>query len=295
MKIETQLQEWAKTPTRDNDKSSSTYATIKKVLESRFGDDVDIFLQGSYANSTNIKKDSDVDIVLRHKNVYFSDISALSESEKFIYNSSTVSATYSFDQFKKDVAECLEGAYPSHVERKNKCIKIHKKISNRVNVDVVPCFSHKRYSDHKTVIAEGIEFIKDEKNDRVKSFPKQHKENGENKNTESNQNYKAVVRILKNIKRELVENNELDEKLINSFMIEALCWNVNKQYYIGETWIEVVNKVMCKIYEDMENVEAHSKYAEISDLFYLLHLERTEIKIADIKVFLEAAYKTINK
>ena len=45
MKTETQIQEWANAPTRDNDKSASTYATIKKVLESRFGNNVDIFLR----------------------------------------------------------------------------------------------------------------------------------------------------------------------------------------------------------------------------------------------------------
>lgn len=41
-----------------------------------------IYLQGSYANSTNIKEDSDVDIVVECNSIFLSDTSALSETNK---------------------------------------------------------------------------------------------------------------------------------------------------------------------------------------------------------------------
>ena len=78
-RTEYELGLWATPPSRDNNKSATTYAIIKPILEKKFGSSVNIFLQGSYANSTNINKDSDIDIVICYQNSYFSDISALKE------------------------------------------------------------------------------------------------------------------------------------------------------------------------------------------------------------------------
>lgn len=39
--------------------------------------DEDVFLQGSYANSTNIYEDSDIDVVVLHKKSFHKDMSSL--------------------------------------------------------------------------------------------------------------------------------------------------------------------------------------------------------------------------
>ena len=65
--------------------SSSTYATIKNVLESATapyaGKDYKVFLQGSYGNDTNVYSESDVDIVIRLDSSFESDLTQLEPAE----------------------------------------------------------------------------------------------------------------------------------------------------------------------------------------------------------------------
>ena len=66
--------------------SSNTYNTIKNVLETSTtpyaSKNFKVFLQGSYGNDTNIYAESDVDIVIRLDDCFFSDLDTLSEEEK---------------------------------------------------------------------------------------------------------------------------------------------------------------------------------------------------------------------
>src|SRR3546814_5371695 len=66
--------------------SSSTYQSIKAKLESKdaayAGKNVEVFLQGSYGNDTNIYSESDVDIVIVLKDCVQSDWKSLSEVEQ---------------------------------------------------------------------------------------------------------------------------------------------------------------------------------------------------------------------
>ena len=44
--------------------------------------DVEVFLQGSYGNDTNVWADSDVDIVLKHNGAFYYDITGMNEPEQ---------------------------------------------------------------------------------------------------------------------------------------------------------------------------------------------------------------------
>src|SRR5258708_36934682 len=76
---EAQLKTW--TSLGSVQQSSATYQSIKKVLDHKDAPyasrDTDSFLQGSYGNDTNIYGDSDIDIVLRAKTLFYYDISKL--------------------------------------------------------------------------------------------------------------------------------------------------------------------------------------------------------------------------
>jgi DNA polymerase sigma len=76
---ERQLETWShQGPTSQ---FTATYQTLKNVLHSNSAPyasrSFDTFLQGSYANDTNIYADSDVDIVMKTDEVYYSDTSNL--------------------------------------------------------------------------------------------------------------------------------------------------------------------------------------------------------------------------
>src|SRR3546814_15981931 len=86
--------------------SSSTYQSIKAKLESKdaayAGKNVEVFLQGSYGNDTNIYSESDVDIVIVLKDCFQSDRKSLSEVEQAAWRSANHDATYTHADFKRD-------------------------------------------------------------------------------------------------------------------------------------------------------------------------------------------------
>lgn len=287
-----QLQNWAKPLSEtENAKCVVTVASIRKALQDKFGSSVDIFLQGSYKNSTNVKQDSDVDIVVCYKNAFFPETSGLSPQDKALHKMYYSDSDYTFAQFKNEVEKVLIVNYPGAVQRKNKCIQITKN-SYRVDADVIPCFVHKRFSAATTVSAEGIELVSDD-GSRIKSFPKQHYDNGIAKNTSTNQTYKATVRMIKNCRNHLIGSNHIDDKAMPSFFLECLVWNVPHSHFENHTHRQIVNEVIAKVYADMSTLEQAHDYAEVSDLMWLFKGQSARTP-EQAKVFLEKTYALIN-
>lgn len=289
---EQQIQNWARALSEtENDKCVKTVAAIRKVLVDHFGSKVKVFLQGSYANSTNVRQDSDVDIVVCYDNAYYSDLSSLTDQEKITHNQSSVTHDYHFPEFKNDVESLLRTNYGSSVARKEKCLTIDGN-TYRVSADVVPCFTHKRFHAPQAVSVEGIQLFTDTNNITVINFPDHHKTNGQTKNQSTNQKYKAIVRILKNCRNHLVDNNSINDKLMSSFLLESLVWNVPETHFNTSTHKDAVNNVISKIYADMADPAVSHNYAEINDLMYLF---RGSGKTpAQVRTFLEHAHGVIN-
>ena len=292
MITEEQLQNWSKPLSEtENARCSATVASITKVLKDKFGSKVDIFLQGSYKNSTNVRQDSDVDIVVCYQDAFFPEISSLSPQDKALHKAYYSTSEYKFSQFKNDVEQVLRNNFSSSVERKNKCIRVNKN-SYRVNADVIACFVHKRFSGATTVSVEGIELVSDDGN-RVRSFPKQHYENGVEKNKNTDQVYKSIVRTIKNCRNHLIDNNHIDDKAMPSFFLECLVWNVPHPHFKNYTHKEKVNDVLKKLYADMSVVETAHEYAEVSDLLWLFKGQSARTH-EQAKTFLEKVYVLIN-
>ena len=200
------------------------------------GKSIDIYLQGSYANSTNIKVDSDIDVVVQLNSTFHRDISKLSFEQKALYESEHSNATYRFEHFRKDVIQALMSHFgATDIELGNKCIKIDGN-SKRVNADVIPClhyrdyqsFTHSKKDDYvegiKLVASDGIEII---------NHPKLHIENSQHKNAEhrTSEKYKHAIRVLKNIKRKLAESNNINSDIAPSYFIECSVYNVPDNYF----------------------------------------------------------------
>lgn len=214
---EDQLKRWATAPSETEEtKCQNAVKKIKEVIENKFNSQISLFLQGSYKNRTNVRKDSDVDVVVRHENIFFPDISGLSESDKAIYNSIRVRSDYTFKQFKDDVQLTLENSFgKTEIQRKDKCIRINQN-TYRVNADVVPCYKYKKFITPYRASIEGIQLFTD-KGIKVVSFPERHFDNGQNKNVQTRRMFKSAVRILKIIKNELIDQGEINKELISSF------------------------------------------------------------------------------
>ncbi|QHS63527.1 nucleotidyltransferase domain-containing protein [Chitinophaga agri] len=262
---ENQLIAWSR-PVSDSEDAMCQRAItqITEALRAKFGTKVSIFLQGSYRNNTNVRKNSDVDIVMRFDDAFYSDLVRLNAADAAIYNARHTDYGYNFTQLKNDTEQALRIVFGDDVKRKNKCIEVRGN-TYRVTADVIPCFTLRRPANLERIEAEGIKFYS-ETNQEIISFPNQHYENGTSKTNNTYRLYKRMVRILKVINNRLIDDNKISDKLASSFFIECLVYNVPDHYFINGNYTQTLRNVISKIYEDMQ---ANANYKEVSCLLWL--------------------------
>lgn len=116
--------------------------------------DIDIFVQGSYANNTNVKKESDVDVCVMLKNT-FSFYSKYPEG-KTDADYGFVQGTNDFKTYRKNSIQAANNKYgEENVKPSNKSIKIREN-GGRVESDLVPSFQHRNYAAMIVVIRKNM-------------------------------------------------------------------------------------------------------------------------------------------
>jgi predicted nucleotidyltransferase len=196
----------------------------------------EIYLQGSYANHTNVRFDSDVDIVVQLNSVFVPRKNMLDEVQKNLYDSMHSDSLYHFKQFKKDVYLSLIKEFGDKTEWSDKCLNVLAN-GNRVSADVVPSFQYRIYkkfiSHTNQEFVEGMRLFNTSDDSEIINYPKKHIENCQSKNTDTSGKFKDLVRIFKNMKNDLVEHNELGEKTASSYFIENLLYNCSSPCFDG--------------------------------------------------------------
>lgn len=265
---EQQLIGWSKpVSTTEDEKCKRAISQITEAIRNKFGSSVTIFLQGSYENNTNVRKDSDVDIVVRHDGYFYHDLQRLSDYDKQVYEANRTPGDYPFEQFKVDVHKALIAAFGSDAKRENKCITVLGN-SYRITGDVVTCFVHKRFATLTTTEVEGIQCYSDT-GAKIISFPKQHYQNGVLKTEATGRMYKRIVRILKVINNRLIDSGQITEELASSFFIECLVYNAPNNQFIVGNYTQTLKNVITKVYNDMGDPVVANKYVEVSGYKWL--------------------------
>jgi hypothetical protein len=269
---EEQFKIWAQAPSAT--KYITTRARIERALKDKFGSKIDVYLQGSYKNSTNVRSESDVDIIVEYTPAYYPGFFGVSDEEQAKYYREIHSPhDYNFPQFKDDVESVLQTEFSTtEVQRGDKAIKVLKN-DYRVNADIIACFTHKRYISYSDFdpAAVGIHFFTD-KGVKVVNFPNQHHQNGEDKNhpTRTNGKYKDMVRIYKNINYKLIDEGRLTDKEIPSHFIECLVWNVPDIFFKKSSYSEILKTVTAVVWADMDTKkDPHNSYSYVHDLVWL--------------------------
>jgi hypothetical protein len=235
---EAQLETWSHQGSVQQ--SAATYNTIREVLErpgTRFSGLVDIFLQGSYGNTTNVFADSDVDIVIQYTGGFYHDLDNLPEDQKAAWRAAFPSNhDYTFEAFRTDVLAALRSNYGSAVTPSNKAIKIAAG-NGRRSADVVPSFDFRRYqtfldSQHFS-FTPGMTLWAQESGRQVVNYPKLHREHLTAKHQATGEVLKPTIRIYKNLRNALAEAGQINRAVAPSYFVEGMVYNVPDKLFTG--------------------------------------------------------------
>jgi len=276
--------------------SATTYQTIKDALEADStgyaGKNYKVFLQGSYGNDTNIYAESDVDVVIRLDDVYFSDHASLSPEDKAVFDNEFVPATYNYDEYKKDVLKALTDRFGADAKTGDKAITIAAN-GGRRKADVIAAMQFRRYWKFKgaydQAYDEGICFFNGN-GERIANYPKQHSANLTTKHQNSNKWLKPMVRVLKNLRSKLVADGNLSAGIAPSYYLEGLLYNVPSDKFgrsYSDCFINAMNWIQSEADKD--------KLVCANEQYYLLwNGSHTSWEKANANAFLNAAIEAWN-
>lgn len=227
-----------------------------------------VFPQGSYRNRTNVPKESDVDICVRCSETFFYDF--FPENEIARRAAAITPATYTYPDFKNDVESALVARFGrSIVKRGDKAFNVRESAS-RVEADAIATFEYRRYTGSTTCVEPtGTAFIPDSGGQKIINWPEQHYENGVAKNDRTRERFKAMTRVLKNLRNEMDDQAIGAAKPIPSYLVECLVFNVPDSTFGYSTYDEL-RECLRFIYHGTASDEACKEWREVNWLKYLL-------------------------
>ena len=183
---------------------------------------VEIYVQGSYANKSNIYFPSNLEIIV--------------EIPPSKLKNGT-SAEFNPREFRKLFAKILYDLMGDRVSEEAKCLCLSGLEKIKHKVDITPCMTY--YYDDSVHGSKGSSARKrgillydvvGERN--VVAFPRLHAQNGFDKNHATEGNFKRVVRMFKTLNQLVVEEfSFLDEGIASGYFIECFLYNVPNQLF----------------------------------------------------------------
>lgn len=262
---------WAKGPSKtEEEKCARAESAVRKAIESDAilaSRSLSIFAQGSYRNRTNVRIESDVDICVCCRDVFFSDYPKGTTRETF----NNVAGGYPYPEFKNDVERALVNYFGrTSVKRGQKAFDVSEN-TYRVEADVVPTFEHQRYRFKQGgghYILKGVELRPDDGGSIV-NWPDQAYESGVEKRNNTGYRYKKIIRILKKLRYKMQDDGISEANDIASFWIECLVWNTPNSYFNNATLTDDIRQVLAFLILNADHEDRCENWVEVSQLKWL--------------------------
>jgi len=267
MSLEDKLSIWTG-PSSDTekDKQDRTERMIRQAIDSHepFSNcSLRVYAKGSYANNTNVRSDSDVDVAVECTEVQY--------WEESVKGNHTPGRSYEGiwtpAKLRAELLSALKVKFPGQVDASGStAIQINSN-SARVDADVVPCFSYRYYLKSET--RDGTKIFKTDGSSIV-NYPAQQMENGIAKNKRTGYAYKKGVRLLKRIENAMAEDGSFRE--LPSFFMECLAYNCPDTIFTHLTWTECLRAMLIHIWDSLQGDEPSSgRWLEVNECFFLFH------------------------
>ncbi len=156
-----------------------------------------VFAKGSYANNTNVRADSDVDIAVKCSEAEYWEEAEPGLRPAF---SGTYQGRWSPEILRSELTAALVAKFgKAPVDTSNSTAIFVKSNTARVDADVVPCFSFRRFMPYGNDRLGTMIFKKT--GGTIINYPDQQLLEGRKKNTNTGNSFKKCVRVLKRLGR----------------------------------------------------------------------------------------------
>jgi hypothetical protein len=206
-----------------------------------------VYAKGSYANNTNVRADSDVDVSVQcHEAMYWEESVAGAHPP-----SSSYVGPWSPAKLREELSTALRRKFPGQVDTTGStAIRIHSGTA-RVDADVVPCFDYRYYfasGSHR----DGARVFRTS-GSRLVNYPVQQLANGTDKKTRTNLRYQRAVRIMKRVENAMLTAGQHTE--VPSYFVECLVYNCPDVVLRRTTWTEVIRGVLVHVWQSLDGPE----------------------------------------
>lgn len=279
---ETRLGSWTRPPSDNEDeKRERTEHQIKDALKAHprlASQPIRIYAKGSYANNTNVRLDSDVDINVEYTGGFYYDFHGIDNVDDQLRQRAGINkytGPYSeFEIFKEDVEQALRAVFGAAVKREDKCITVRNGATT-LPADVVPCWEYRYFYDGRgsSAFNQGTVLFPDKGYRRIVNYPQQHHDNGVAKNTRTGRSYKRAVRSLKRLENEMVASGVIDE--VPSYLIECLVYSCPDACFAPSSNLVIAKGVLATISTSTigsEPVIEADRLLEVNEIKFLFHV-----------------------
>lgn len=213
---------------------------------------IKVYAKGSYANKTNVRADSDVDVVVENQHVLYFDYFPRDSAPTPDHHADPYTGPWNASNWREEVRLAMVNTFGSgDVDTSGEvAITIAEVSGSRPSADVVPSFDYRRYDTPDRRVSHVGSRVFKQTGGWVDNFPDQQKANGITKDGSTGGRYKKYVRALKNAENYLAEQGAIDE--LPSYFMECLVWNVpNADLTLGSALDQGFRNTLAYLYNHL--------------------------------------------
>ncbi|WP_433721725.1 nucleotidyltransferase domain-containing protein [Actinoplanes sp. CA-051413] len=246
-----------------------------------------IYAKGSYPNNTNVRADSDVDIVVEcHECTYFDYEPGVTPAG----SGSSYTGKWEPELWRQEVGNALRSHFGAQGVDLTGRVALNVKAveGSRPSADVVPSFHYVRYVDPNRTRKHDGSCVFDTDQTQIVNWPQQQLDNGRAKNTSTDYRYKKYVRALKRCENKLVEIGEIED--LPSYFMECLIWNVEDSTLKSGANLQAgFRATLFELWDGIEKGVAQESWVEPNELKWLFK-GHNKWTTADAKKLVQATW-----
>lgn len=233
------------------------------------GVDRRIYAKGSYANNTNVRQDSDVDVSVDCHELLYWDYASYVTKPVPALPGSPYQGPWKPAKWRETVVAAMEAKFgKADVDTSGSvAIQIKAVPGSRPSIDVVPGFHYRMYTRPDKSAWHDGSCVYPATGTRLINWPAQQLKNGRLKNDKTSKRYKDFVRVLKNAENVLSSAGTIPE--LASYLMECLVYNVEDATLSAGTRDKAFRSTLVELWDGLDKKNVYEEWLEPSRLKYM--------------------------